>query len=239
MLRRVLTAYSTRNPALGYCQGMNFLAAFLLLWTPEEQAFWLLCFIVEDVLPDHFGRNMIGSMIDQKVFIHYMQVRLPPVVLSFNLAATESTSSLACTPNRLLFSILCCHNFMALLSLCKLDSKVCTSSCTQIVCLAHSYQTAVRVWDLLFMEGVPVVFLTALALFRMQEAALLATNECFKMVEILRNSSNVCSDPDALMRARALIQWSFFFFSLSHLLTSVGASGCNRRAFASSGCYKT
>lgn len=29
-LRRVLLAYAARNPALGYCQSMNFLAAMLL-----------------------------------------------------------------------------------------------------------------------------------------------------------------------------------------------------------------
>ncbi len=37
MLRRMLLAYSVRNTSLGYCQGMNFLAGFLLLWMHEEQ----------------------------------------------------------------------------------------------------------------------------------------------------------------------------------------------------------
>lgn len=30
-LRNVLTAYAIRNPSLGYCQGMNYLVAFLLI----------------------------------------------------------------------------------------------------------------------------------------------------------------------------------------------------------------
>lgn len=34
-LTRVLIAYSVRDPALGYCQGMNFLAGYLLLWLDE------------------------------------------------------------------------------------------------------------------------------------------------------------------------------------------------------------
>ena len=29
-IRRVLRAYSLHNPAVGYCQGMNFVAGFLL-----------------------------------------------------------------------------------------------------------------------------------------------------------------------------------------------------------------
>ncbi|KAI7729763.1 hypothetical protein M8C21_003069 [Ambrosia artemisiifolia] len=39
-LRRLLLAYARHNPAVGYCQGMNFFAAMLLLMMPEENAFW-------------------------------------------------------------------------------------------------------------------------------------------------------------------------------------------------------
>ncbi|KAI3677113.1 hypothetical protein L1987_86737 [Smallanthus sonchifolius] len=39
-LRRLLLAYARHNPDVGYCQGMNFFAAMLLLMMPEENAFW-------------------------------------------------------------------------------------------------------------------------------------------------------------------------------------------------------
>ena len=48
---RVLDAYSHRNPTVGYCQSMNFLAATLLLFMPESDAFWCLCCLIERVLP--------------------------------------------------------------------------------------------------------------------------------------------------------------------------------------------
>ena len=41
-LRNILYAYSIRNPNVGYCQSMNFLAAFLLIRFTEAQAFWVL-----------------------------------------------------------------------------------------------------------------------------------------------------------------------------------------------------
>jgi len=40
-LRNVLIAYDNFNPKLGYCQGMSFIVAVLLMQTDEENAFWV------------------------------------------------------------------------------------------------------------------------------------------------------------------------------------------------------
>ena len=55
-LRRVLYAYASRNPVLGYCQSMNFLAAFFLvhMGADEQTVFWLLAACVERIAPDYY-----------------------------------------------------------------------------------------------------------------------------------------------------------------------------------------
>jgi hypothetical protein len=62
-LKRVLIAYANRNRKLGYCQGMNFIAAVLTLYYPERDAFWMLVHIVEKMLPHYFDSNMLGIQV--------------------------------------------------------------------------------------------------------------------------------------------------------------------------------
>ncbi|EGG18469.1 RabGAP/TBC domain-containing protein [Cavenderia fasciculata] len=78
-LRRVLTAYSWRNPTIGYCQSMNVVAGIMLLYMQEEAAFWVLCRVCEVFLPDYYVSAMIGSIIDQKIFAQLVENHLPDV----------------------------------------------------------------------------------------------------------------------------------------------------------------
>eukprot|EP00656_Telonema_subtile_P012762 TRINITY_DN16448_c0_g1_i2.p1 TRINITY_DN16448_c0_g1~~TRINITY_DN16448_c0_g1_i2.p1 ORF type:complete len:672 (+),score=217.46 TRINITY_DN16448_c0_g1_i2:225-2240(+) len=78
-LQRVLKAYACHNPALGYCQAMNFLCAFLLVFMEEEQAFWTLCCVVEHLLPDYFTYDMLGSIVDCAVFEELVKDMCPDI----------------------------------------------------------------------------------------------------------------------------------------------------------------
>ncbi len=78
-LRRVLVAYSWKNPELGYCQAMNIVVAAILIYMSEEQCFWLLDTLCERLLPGYYTQSMSGTLLDQKVFENLVQRTLPMI----------------------------------------------------------------------------------------------------------------------------------------------------------------
>ncbi|CAK9779640.1 TBC-domain-containing protein [Cutaneotrichosporon oleaginosum] len=144
-LRRVLTAYSWHNPAVGYCQGMNMLAATLLLtYEDEEQAFWVLHCIVERLLPpDFFAPSLLGSRADQLVLSDLVSTHLPKIAAHLSALQVDLTAL----------------TFGWFLSL--------FTDCLPV-------ETLFRVWDVLFVEGHDVLFRVALAVLRLNEAEICA-----------------------------------------------------------------
>ncbi|GLD94947.1 hypothetical protein PINS_up003572 [Pythium insidiosum] len=76
-LRRVLKAYSMRNPAVGYCQGLNFIVGFLSLLVDEESVFWLLAVICEDMYPGYYIPTMADTQTDMLVLKQLIAEELP------------------------------------------------------------------------------------------------------------------------------------------------------------------
>lgn len=67
-LRRILRGIGWLFPDIGYCQGTGVIIASLLLLLEEEDAFWLMATIVEDLLPaSYYSSTLLGVQADQRV----------------------------------------------------------------------------------------------------------------------------------------------------------------------------
>ncbi|ORX88863.1 TBC-domain-containing protein, partial [Basidiobolus meristosporus CBS 931.73] len=95
-LRRVLTAYSWKNPALGYCQAMNIVASAILIHMSEEQAFWTISILCERFLPGYYSTSMYGALLDQSIFEHLVEQCIP--ALHEHLKKADIQLSVACLP---------------------------------------------------------------------------------------------------------------------------------------------
>lgn len=80
-LKEVLVAFVGKYPHLGYTQGLNTIAGYLLLAIPsEEDAFGMLCNIVENFFPsDYFSRGdaMVSPLADNTLLRQYVKEFLP------------------------------------------------------------------------------------------------------------------------------------------------------------------
>ncbi|KAH9613346.1 hypothetical protein KSS87_016009 [Heliosperma pusillum] len=96
-LRRVLVGYSFRDSHVGYCQGLNYVAALLLLvMKTEEDAFWMLAVLLEDVLVnDCYSNNLSGCHVEQRVFKDLLAKNYPRI--NAHLEALEFDVSLVTT----------------------------------------------------------------------------------------------------------------------------------------------
>ena len=86
VLRRVLFAYAVHDKVLGYCQSLNFVAAFFLCFADEEYAFWLLYAVTQKLCPGYYVKsmisiradsNVIGNLIDQDLKDHIEEIHVP------------------------------------------------------------------------------------------------------------------------------------------------------------------
>ncbi|KAK7299826.1 hypothetical protein RJT34_10654 [Clitoria ternatea] len=169
-LRRVLVAYSFRDSDVGYCQGLNYVAALLLLvMKTEEDAFWMLAVLLENVLVnDCYTNNLSGCHVEQRVFKDLLAKKCPRI--ASHLEALEFDVSLVTTE-----WFLC------------LFSKSLPS------------ETTLRVWDVIFYDGAKVIFNVALAIFKMKEDELILTHHVGEVINILQMTTHHLFDPDDLL----------------------------------------
>ncbi|KAH9366347.1 hypothetical protein HPB48_006201 [Haemaphysalis longicornis] len=198
-LRRVLLAYSRKNLIVGYCQGLNRLAAIALLFMSEEDAFWCLVAVVEYIMPrDYYSRTLEASQVDQRVLKDLMAEKLPR--LSGHLET-----------NKVDLSLFTFNWFLTVF----VDTI--------------PAETYLYIWDVFLYEGNKVLFRFALAIFKICESEILAQEDYMAINRYLRTMSEkitdirqlaqvVCELPDLIVtnlsswEATSLESEIFFFF---------------------------
>uniref|UniRef100_A0A2K6NTK6 TBC1 domain family member 2A n=3 Tax=Rhinopithecus roxellana TaxID=61622 RepID=A0A2K6NTK6_RHIRO len=169
-LRRVLLAFSWQNPAIGYCQGLNRLAAIaLLVLEEEESAFWCLVAIVETIMPtDYYSNTLTASQVDQRVLQDLLSEKLPRLMAHLGQHHVD-------------LSLITFNWFLVVFA----DSLI--------------SNILLRVWDAFLYEGTKVVFRYALAIFKYNEKEILRLHNGLEIYQYLRFFTKTISNSRKLM----------------------------------------
>ncbi|KAF5836617.1 rab-GTPase-TBC domain-containing protein, partial [Dunaliella salina] len=151
---------------VGYTQGMNFVAAVLLMHAPsEEEAFYCLVSLVEDVLPGYYAQDMRATQVDQLMFGSLLRRELP--ALGRHLQALGA-------------DVACCVFVQWFL-------------CLFVNCLP--LDGCLRVWDIAFRHrSVAPFFQVALALFATYSPALLVAKDMLDAFQVVQAMAPLTQD---------------------------------------------
>lgn len=167
-LRRILRGLAWLYPDIGYCQGTGVIAALLLLFLEEEDAFWLMCTIVEDLLPaSYYSSTLIGVQADQRVLVSLISCILPDL----DVVLKEHDIEL---------SLITLH-----------------WSLTLYASVVHT-KILLRIWDLFFYEGSVVLFQVTLGMLKIKEPDLQVLENSAQIFNALSDIPGEVDDVDKL-----------------------------------------
>ncbi|KAH6943412.1 hypothetical protein HPB50_021344 [Hyalomma asiaticum] len=170
-LRRVLRGLAWLYPDIGYCQGTSMIAASLLLFLEEEDAFWMLCTIVEDLLPaSYYSSTLAGVQADQRVLRALVTACLPDLDALLKEHDIE-------------LSLITLHWFLTLFA--------------SVVPM----RVLLRIWDLLFYDGSIVLFQVLLGMLSSKESELRSLENSAQIFNALSDLPGSVRDAEQLLEA--------------------------------------
>ncbi|XP_065925803.1 growth hormone-regulated TBC protein 1-A isoform X5 [Magallana gigas] len=179
-LRNVLVAASLYNPDKGYSQGLNFIAGLLLLIVKdEENVFWLMDSLMNNILPDFYSPGMEAVRAEQEL--------LGEIIRSVSsLFKIESTMLLIWKDREL-------HDHIQ-----EVGVQWCLVGTKWFMCLFADVlptETVLRIWDCLFFEGNKVLLRVSTLLILQNKERLMACNNFQEMVaeiqEVIKNPKSL------------------------------------------------
>ncbi|ERL86155.1 hypothetical protein D910_03568 [Dendroctonus ponderosae] len=171
-LRRILRGVAWLYPDIGYCQGLGIIAASLLLFIEEENAFWIMVTIVEDLLPaSYYSSTLLGIQADQKVLRNLISNYLPDTDEVLRNHDIE-------------LSLITMQWFLTLYAN-----------------VVHT-KILLRIWDLFFFEGSLVLFQITLAMLKIQEPHLKTLENSAQIFNALSDIPGDIEDVDKLLEGK-------------------------------------
>ena len=153
-------------------QGFNRIAAIALLFLNEEDAFWLMVYIIDVVMPgNYYTKQLMGAQVDQAVFKELVVEKLP--VLSAHLEKHGVDPAL--------FSL----NWFLCLFVDTLPVN-----------------TYLHIWDAFLFEGSKVLFRYALAILKSVEAKLLQQTDYMGLFSTFKTEVESLTDVKELTKVR-------------------------------------
>ncbi|CAF0860963.1 unnamed protein product [Didymodactylos carnosus] len=154
-LRRILRAIAWLFPDIGYCQGTGVICGTLLLFYEEEDTFWMMCTLVEDLLPgQYYSVSLFGVQVDIRVFRYLIQIYLPQINELFLKHDIDLT-------------LICFQWFLTLYS------------------NVFHIRLTLRIWDYFFLNGSIVLFQIGLTLLKQHEPILLKLDNSAQIFNFL------------------------------------------------------
>ncbi|XP_059928684.1 small G protein signaling modulator 3 [Gadus macrocephalus] len=168
-LRRVLRGLAWLYPDVGYCQGTGMVVSCLLLFLEEEDVLWMMCALIEDLLPpSYFSSTLLGVQTDQRVLRQLIVQYLP----ALDSLLQEHDIEL---------SLITLHWFL--------------TSFASVV----DIRLLLRIWDLLFYQGSLVLFQVTLGMLKIKEEELVASENSASIFNTLSDLPSQLRDGPAVL----------------------------------------
>lgn len=168
-LLQVLHAFCLHNSQIGYCQGMNFLAATALLFVGPEDAFWFLIAVTERYFDKtYFDSNLTGAQADQEVLKGLLEVQHPKIMKHLKSLDIDVAS----------FTL---NWFISLF----FD--------------AVPFNTLLRIWDCFLLEGPKVLFRFAIVLIGKHEEEIISRGDAIGIMRVSKAATKLAFDEEAIV----------------------------------------
>lgn len=183
-LRRVLYAFSLHNPKIGYTQSLNFITGMLLLFLPEEKAFWMLHIITSVYLPGTHEVSLEGANIDLWILMVLLRESMPTAYGKIVGAGPQSGRK---------GPPLNVHSRLPDITLGM------TNWLMSVFIGTLPLETTLRVWDVFFYEGSKTFFRVSLAIFKACERDILAVSDPMEVFQVIQTIPKRLLDANAFL----------------------------------------